>query len=107
MLLLLSIFFVLYGAVHVYAFVKVKAAFAIGLHSSLLLGVWMAVMTVAPILIRLLEKHGYDLQARLLSHVGYLWMGFIFLFFSAGLVVDVYRLTVQGVGSCCAMTSCR
>jgi len=25
-------------------------------------------------------------------------MGFIFLFFSAGLVVDVYRLTVQGVG---------
>ena len=98
MLLLLSVFFVLYGAVNIYAFAKVKAAFAVGLHNSLLLGVWMAVMTVAPILIRLLEKHGFDLQARLLSHVGYLWMGFIFLFFSAGLVVDVYRLTVQGVG---------
>jgi len=98
LLLLLSMFFVLYGAVHVYAFAKVKTAFAIGLHSSLLLGVWMAVMTVAPILIRLLEKHGYDLQARLLSHVGYLWMGFIFLFFSTGLVVEVYRLAVQGIG---------
>lgn len=98
MLLLLSIYFVLYGAVHIYAFAKVKAAFAIGLHSSLLLGVWMALMTVAPILIRLLEKHGYDLQARLLSHVGYLWMGFIFLFFSTGLVVDVYRLAIKGIG---------
>jgi predicted MPP superfamily phosphohydrolase len=96
MALFLSTFFVLYGVMHVYAFLKAKAAFAFGIRGAFFLGLLMTVMTLAPLIIRLLERHGYDFQARLLSYVGYGWMGVLLLFCSAGIALDIYRLAVHG-----------
>ncbi len=75
----------IYGAVHVYAFLKVKAAFPFGVGMGMLLAVFMAAMICAPILVRLLSRQGYESLARLIAYIGYSWMGFLFLFFSISL----------------------
>lgn len=96
MVLFLSTFFLLYGALHFFAFLKVKAAFALGVRGGFFLALLMAGMTVAPLIIRLLEKQGHESTARLLSYVGYTWMGILLLFFVAGVALDLYRLSVHG-----------
>jgi hypothetical protein len=98
MILFLTTFFLIYGTMHVYAFLKAKAAFAFGVRGSLFLGLLLVVMTLAPLLIRLLERRGYESLARLLSYVGYTWMGFLLLFVVAAMVLDFYRLAVYGTG---------
>jgi uncharacterized protein len=46
-----------------------------------LVGLWMAAMVVAPILVRLLDGAGHEQTARAAAWVGYGWMGFAFLAF--------------------------
>jgi len=98
MSLFLLIIFGIYSAVHVYAFLRVKAAFPFGITSGIFLAVFMAAMTFAPIMVRILERHGYDLQAKVISYIGYTWMGVIFLFFSLSLLIDIYRIFAHGTG---------
>lgn len=88
----LLIFFLLYGNVHGYAFWKIKAAFSPGPAVSILLMVIMVFMVIAPAGVRLAEQNGLESTARTISLVGYTWMGVLFLFFSASLLLDVYRL---------------
>ena len=88
----------LYGALHAYAFVRVRAAFPFGAWAGLGLGLFMTVMILTPVLVRVLEAQGWEAPARLLSYAGYAWMGVIFLFFSLSLAVDLYRLAAFGSG---------
>lgn len=88
----------IYGAVHVYAFLKVRAAFHLGPAAAAALGLFMALMTFAPLLVRVLERHEFELPARLTACIGYTWMGTIFLFFSLSLTVDLYRLFIDLAG---------
>jgi predicted MPP superfamily phosphohydrolase len=37
---------------------------------------------------------GYETVARVVAYVGYTWMGLLFLFFTAALVLDLYRLFI-------------
>jgi uncharacterized protein len=92
-LFLLSFFFI-YGCVHLYAFLKVKAAFALSSSANILVAAWMCVMVLAPLIVHVSEKAGHELFARALSYTGYLWMGLLFLFFSSSLVIDLYRLLI-------------
>jgi predicted MPP superfamily phosphohydrolase len=46
------------------------------------LAVFGAVMIVAPILTRLLERVGIEMAARAMAWIGYLWMGFLWLAFA-------------------------
>jgi uncharacterized protein len=87
----------LYSAIHAYAFLKVRAAFPFGTAAGLGLSLFMAVMILTPVLVRVLEVYGLEAPARLLSYLGYTWMGVIFLFFSASLLVDLYRAVAPGI----------
>lgn len=98
MTLFLLTFFFLYGCLHLYAFMKVRAAYPFGHGIGLLIACWMIGMIVSPVVVRLSEKAGYDLVARVLSYVGYLWMGVLFLFVSIAFLTDIYRLAISGVG---------
>ncbi|SNB46433.1 metallophosphoesterase [Geobacter sp. DSM 9736] len=91
MSLFLLMFFLLYGGVHMYAFVKARSAIGFGVTSAWLIGIFMAVMVVAPVLVRLAEGQGHELLARSLAYTGYVWMGFLFLFFSLSLAIDLYH----------------
>ncbi len=94
MRLFLLVFFFMYGALHLHAFLRVKAAFDFGARAGIILVFFFIVMVLAPVIIRQSENAGFDLFARYMAWIGYTWLGFIFLFFSASLLVDFYRLVV-------------
>lgn len=97
-LFLLSILGI-YGAVHAYFFAKVRAALGFGLRGGLLLGVFLLLMCVAPVLVRVMEKMGYESAGRVLATIAYAWMGFVFLFFSLAVLMDLAQLVIRGLNS--------
>ena len=98
MTLFLLTFFMLYGSIHLYAFLKAKAAFAFGIHTGIYIALVMIIMVFAPVIVRLSERAGFDFLARLMSYIGYMWMGVLFLFFSASLLIDAYRFFMYSGG---------
>jgi predicted MPP superfamily phosphohydrolase len=94
-----AVFFGLYGLLHFYSFVKLKRALEPGSWPLAGLTLFMILMVLAPLLVRLLERNAWPTLARLLAHVGYVWMGLLFLFVSCALLLDLYRvlmLLLQG-----------
>jgi len=84
-------FFLIYGLMHGYALLKVRAAIHLGSTGGILLALWMLFMILAPIGIRILEYQGHEKPAMVLSWVAYLWLGFLFLFIVCALTVDLLR----------------
>jgi predicted MPP superfamily phosphohydrolase len=91
MTLFLLSFFLIYGLMHGYAFLKARAAVHMGSLAGILLGLFMLLMMLAPLCIRILEKQGYEETAKALSWGAYLWLGFLFLFMVAALFFDFWR----------------
>ena len=98
MSLFLLTFFLLYSSLHLYTFLKIKGALAFGAVATILLICLMAIMVSAPVVVRVSERHGFELSARLIAYVGYTWMGLVFLFFSFAFVIDLYRFLVYASG---------
>jgi predicted MPP superfamily phosphohydrolase len=91
MSLFILTFFLIYGGTHLYFFLKVKGAVNLGTATGICLALFLLLMTMAPVLVRVLEREGMAAAARLMAYAGYVWMGFLFLFFSASLVLDLYH----------------
>lgn len=98
MSLFFLMFFMVYGGVHVYAFIRARGAFAFGAGIGFLLALFMATMAAAPFLIRLLERNGYELAARWLSYAAYIWMAVLFLFFCTSLIIDLLNVVPRIIG---------
>lgn len=92
MSLFLIIFFLVYGGMHLYFFLKLKVAFSFSLSAGIPLALFLLLMTSAPVIVRLLERSSYEFTARIVAYVGFCWMGFILLFVSIAIVIDAYRL---------------
>ena len=92
MRLFLLSFFLIYGLMHGYAFLKARAALQFGRGAGILLGLFMLFMILAPVCVRVLEQRGYDETAQALSWGAYLWLGFLFLFMVCALVFDFWRI---------------
>ncbi|RJP76631.1 MAG: metallophosphoesterase [Candidatus Zixiibacteriota bacterium] len=99
MAIFLIVFFLIYGGINTYAFLKARAAFDFDLYVSLPLGLFLALMVMAPLLVRILEGRGMEPLAQSLAWVGYVWMGLIFLFFCAAVVVDLVSLLAWGANA--------
>ena len=98
MSLFLLSFFLIYGGTHLYFFLKVKTAVSPGGLPTVCLAFFLFLMVFAPLLVRVLEKQGLEAQARFTAYAGHLWMGFLFLFFSASLTLDLYHLLLRAAG---------
>ena len=98
MSLFLLALFLIYGGTHLYFFLKVKAALSPGILFSLFLALFLLLMVFTPVQVRVLENMDLEVFARFAAYTGYLWMGFIFLFFSASLAIDIYHGLLHGVG---------
>ncbi len=92
--LFLLVFLSLYSGLHLYALLKVRAALTLGTGMYVGILIFMIIMVLCPIIVRVLERLGLESMARLMAHVGYIWMGFLFLFISAALILDISRLLV-------------
>lgn len=97
MRLFLLIFFLIYGSMHLYAFLRLRAAFNFSGLYSLMTVLIMALMLFAPIIVRFSEKSGFDNFAKIMSYTGYIWLGVLFLFVSTSLIIDIYRLVVYSL----------
>lgn len=92
MSLFLITFLSLYGALHAYVFLKLTLAFQPSrTAASSLMGV-MILMTIAPVIIRMLEKNNFGSSAAILAWPCYIWMGCLFLSSAALLLSDIVRL---------------
>ncbi|MDQ5985346.1 MAG: 3',5'-cyclic adenosine monophosphate phosphodiesterase CpdA [Syntrophus sp. SKADARSKE-3] len=94
MKLFLFLYFLIYGSIHAYAYMRFCAAFALPFPAKVVTILILAFMVLCPILIRVSENFGYTKTACILSYVGYLWMGIVFLFFASSLVLDIYRFVI-------------
>jgi len=92
MTLFLLIYFSIYGGAHLYAFLKLKKGFSLGFPAYFILAIFMILMVVAPIVVRISERHGHDALARGLAYIGFTWMGLLFIFISVSFFFDIYRL---------------
>jgi predicted MPP superfamily phosphohydrolase len=99
MILFLITFLLVYGGLHLYAFLKIKAAFTFGIQTTVFLALFMVLMVLSPIIVRFAERSGFELFARVLAYIGYTWMGILVLFIAASLVIDFYRfiLCLSGI----------
>jgi len=88
----------LYSVLHLYLLVKMRSAFVFSGVTSIFLIVFMVLMVSAPVVVRVLEGHKFDATARLISYLGYTWMGLVFLFFVCSLAIDIYRILVYATG---------
>jgi uncharacterized protein len=98
MTLFLLFYLLIYGGVHVYFYFRLQAAFLSPQPLKAAAIFFLIFMVLCPILVRILERFGHEAMACLLSYIGYLWMGIVFLFFAAALVADIYRLCIYAGG---------
>jgi predicted MPP superfamily phosphohydrolase len=91
-------FFLVYGGVHVYTFLKVRGAVGFSGVSAGAFAFFLLVMVLAPLFVSVAERRGLEELARLLAYTGYLWMGFLFFFFSASIAIDIYRVLLFASG---------
>jgi predicted MPP superfamily phosphohydrolase len=93
-------FFLVYGGVHVYAFIRARQAFSFSTAAGIFCGFFLVFMVMAPVLVRMAERQGLQATARVLAYLGYSWMGLLFFFFVASLSVDCYRLLLPLLRKC-------
>lgn len=98
MSLFLTIFFLVYGGMHFYAYLKVRAAFSPGILTSIIICLFMIAMVLAPMLARVAERTSHETFAIILAYTGYYWMGAILIFFVTGVCTDFFRLFVHTAG---------
>ncbi len=94
MSLFLLSFILIYGSVHAYAFCKARGALGFSNAMAAIIIVFFVVMIISPVLVRVAEKNGLELLASVLAHISYIWMGLLFLFFSASLAIDLYNFLI-------------
>jgi len=88
-------FLSVYGAVHLYLFLKARAALSPGVGLSLVMALFLVAMVVAPIAVRLLDRHGLHLSSRYLAYICYTWMGLLFFFLWISICLDVFNVSMR------------
>jgi uncharacterized protein len=96
--LFLLTFFLIYGGFHFYFFLRVRAAFAPGAATQVILIALLILAMMAPIIVRVSERYGFEVLAQFMSWAGYTWMAALLLFFSVSVLVDLYRLLIHFSG---------
>jgi predicted MPP superfamily phosphohydrolase len=96
--LFLFTFFLIYAGLHLYAFLKARAAIGFGTAWAICLALFMLLMIAAPFITRVLEKSGNETAARVSAYAGYTWLGLLFLFSSYAFLMDALRLVLHAGG---------
>lgn len=94
-------FICLYTGMHYYTFRKVNAAFRMSAPGTIAFFAGTTLMVLAPVSVRIIEKEGFESIAVPLAVIGYTWMGFLFLFCTIMLMIDLGRVLLWLGGLCC------
>ena len=94
-IIFITAFLILYGSLHLYFYSKLKRAIDISPVSNLFVIIALCFLLLSPIFIHMLTNTGHVLLTNILAHIGFMWMGALFLFFSIYLLVDVYWVIIN------------
>ncbi len=94
-IIFLSAFITLYSTLHLYAFLKAKKALLLGTFPCIFIVIVMVIMVFSPIIVRVSENLGHEAFARTVAYIGYSWMGLLFLFVCASLILDAANLVAR------------
>ena len=98
MLAFLSVAFLIYGIMHIYALARMWLAFPHSLGLGFTLVFLGLVMTFSPLILRHMTKQNWHSATVVTSWVVYIWMGFLFLFCSIALVFDAGNVLAALLG---------
>jgi predicted MPP superfamily phosphohydrolase len=93
-IIFILVYLSIYGGVHLYAYIKLKKGIILEPLFGWLLALFMIAMVFAPIITRIAERYGHENTARVIAYVGYVWMGFVFVFITASFTFDCYRVVI-------------
>ncbi|HEU0265511.1 MAG TPA: metallophosphoesterase, partial [Geobacterales bacterium] len=91
--LFLLMFFIIYGAMHGYFLLRLRGALQLGPTATVVIALLLLLLVVTPLVIRLLDGWGHEVPARILAWGADTWMGILFLFVTAGMLMELYRVT--------------
>lgn len=94
MILFLLFYLSIYGAAHYYAFRKVRTTFPLKKKVAIPLILFMLVMVLAPIMVRIAERLGYEIGAGFWAYLSFTWMGLLFLFVTTSACIDCGRFVM-------------
>lgn len=97
MLMFLVVFLSVFIGMHALLFFRIRVLFMDKALIQWLVVVFFALMVFVPMLSYVLERNGHDLPARFAAIIGFYWLGFLFLAFSASLLMGVFDLLAWGV----------
>jgi predicted MPP superfamily phosphohydrolase len=95
----ISLYLLVYGGMHAYFLVKLRAALSLGRAQSVVLILFLLLMVLSPMLMWRLADFELGKAIGPVALLTYSWMGFVFLFCSAYLVMDLYSVLLRLVGS--------
>ena len=91
----LLVYLSIYSIVHLYLYRKIRAAFQPDHSTNRGIVIFMALMIVAPIMVRLAERAGIETGARFWAYASFSWMGLLFLFIVLSVMVEALRFTLR------------
>ncbi|MBA4371949.1 MAG: metallophosphoesterase [Thermodesulfovibrio sp.] len=91
MIIFLVVFFLIYGGMHAYLFVRVRSAGILPLAMTIPFILLLLLMVFMPVIVRYAEQQGHSSFARMAAWAGFSWMGWLLLFSAYALVYDLFR----------------
>lgn len=95
MYIFLSAFFFLYGLIHYYFYLKLRDNVVLTVYLKILVIFTLTVLVFSPLAVRLLERAEIFTIARVFAFIGYIWMAFVFLFFSISVSLFLIKKLVK------------
>lgn len=92
LVILLSIYLAVYGALHLYLMVKLRRAYYLHGLGYGFLCILMLFLMLAPIQSQVLLTQGHVVLATIADWIGFAWMGYLFIFVCIALPMDGYHL---------------
>lgn len=99
MRLFLLTYLLIYGGMHLYCFLKVRAAFPSMGKGALGVGAFLVFMILGPIFVRMLDRAGSLQAARLLAYLSHTWMAVILWFVVLAAAADLWNLGTWAIAT--------
>jgi predicted MPP superfamily phosphohydrolase len=93
-MLLFFLFHGTYVLAHFYVFLKIESVFQLSTAGNIISGLILAFLALSPILTYIFTLRGGKSFTRVFAFFGYLWMGFLILFFISSVLLDLYNLGI-------------
>ena len=92
-----SLYMLIYGAMHVYVYFKLRSAVGRGWKWTALFILVSLAMLVGARVLRLFDFGDAHTLRKVLSCSGYMWMAFIFMTFACFVMIDLLRVLIWGI----------